>query len=444
MKISISVIIGCLMALQLHAQRCLIEENYSDVRELYNRDSGIDSNYFEGMGQSGGYGIIDAKGNLIVPDKYKPGFMNCNGKVIAKDREKKLVEVWDLKTKTKVKLPAIWAGDVIAENGLIAVEVADDKWGYCDMKGKIVIPAKFTYAETFNKNKAVAEIGGKYGIINEKGAWMVQPKASYYYRWVTPTLLTVQVEDKDGNTLYGLMDDNGKIMMKPEKYTEANDRHGFIEFLIEKKRGALYNYAGKKLTEDDCWVEEGNRRVEGANGLIRATDSKGFAFIIDTNGTKYLNNKYPYIYRHEHFVTKKPTGLYTVQTTQPKDGKAETYDIVKLDGTVLLSGNINSVINYDENIIFTAVEENETLLYTMKKPDGTILAKDLCNDIATFHKQYAFVRKDGKCGAINMQTGEWTIPVIYKDVTEVNDCTIKFIDDNGADVFFDQNLKIKK
>lgn len=444
MKISISVIIGCLMALQLHAQRCFIEENYSSVRELYNRDGSVDSNYFEGMGQSGDYGVVDKKGNLIVPDKYRGGFVNCNGKVVATNRDKKITEVWDLKTKTKVKLPAMFADRTIAENGLVAVEVANDKWGYCDLKGKIVIPAKFTYAETFNKNKAVAEIGGKYGIINEKGAWIVQPKASYYYRWVTPRLLTVQVDDKEGNSLYGLMDDNGKILMKPEKYTEVNDRNGFLEFIIENKKGALYNYSGKKLTEDDCWVEGGNGRIEGAYGLIQAMDSKGFAFMIDTNGTRYLNNKYPYIYRHKHYVTKQPTGLYTVETSLPKDGKAETYDIVKLDGTVLLSGNINSVINYDENIIFTAVEKNETLLYTMLKADGTILVKDLCNDIAAFHKQYAFVRKDRKCGAINMQTLEWAIPMIYKDVTEVGDCTIKFIDEKGTDVFFDQNLKIKK
>lgn len=444
MKSGFSTIIGCLMALQLNAQRCLIEENFGSVKELYSRDGGIDSNYYEGMGQSGGYGVIDKKGNLIVPDKYRGGFINCNGKVVAIDRNKKLAEVWDLKTKTKVKLPAISAGDVIAENGLIAVEVANDKWGYCDMKGKIVIPAKFTYAETFIKNKAVAETGGKYGIINEKGVWVVQPKASYYYRWVTPTLLTVQVDDKDGNSLYGLMDDNGKILMKPEKYTEVEDRGWFLEFKLEKKKGALFNYSGKKLTDDDCWVKDNNDRIEGANGLILAMDSKGFAFVIDTSGNRYLNNKYPYIYRHEHFVTKKPTGLYTVQTSQPKDDKAETYDIVKLDGTVLLTGTINSVINYDENIILTAVENNKTLLYSMVKPDGTVIGKNLCNDVAAFHKQYAFVRKDGKCGAINMQTGEWAIPMIYKDVTEVNDCTIKFIDDNGADVFFDQNLKIKK
>lgn len=443
--ISILFITGLIIfiAINSYAQRCLVEKKYGTATDLYNLDGSADTSCYIVVGRTGNYGISDARGNLVIPADYDMYFTNCKGKIIAKHVQKKMADLWDLKTKTKVKLPGISAGDATGDNGLIAVQTAGNKWGYCNEKGKMVIPARFDYAERFTGNKAITELGGKHGIINEKGEWVVQPK-KLYYRWVTPSLLIVQAEDKEGNLLYGLADNTGKILLAPDLYTGAEERNGFIEFKIDNQKGALFNYSGRKLTGDDCHITDNDGKTKAANGLIEATDSNGFVFVIDTNGKRYLEKKYVYIYRHTHNITHKPTGLYTVQTSLREGDKPETYAIVKLDGSIVLDGPINDVINYDENIFFTAVETKSGSVYDMKRAGGTILATSVCNEVAAFHHQYAFVRKDNKCGAINMQTGEWAIPLIYADVTEVNDCTIKFTDQSGKDVFFSQDLKMIK
>jgi len=444
MKKCIPACLCLFTVIQLFGQRCKVDEKYGSgyVFEVYDNNGVIVPDLFRvTLGGTEGSGITDTLGNFIIPGEYNDEIIISNGKAITKSRDRKICEVWDLKTKTKVKLPAVDAGSEIGDNGLIAIKAANKKWGYCDSKGKIVIPAKFDYAEVFVQNKAVAQAGENYGIINEKGTWVIPPKKGVYYYWVTPSLLVLQQEDKEENIFYGFMDDNGKVLLPPIKYMGFEYRQGFLEMKIEKNKGAIYNYGGKKLTEDNCYVPDGDFKTKAVDGFLRVMDSKGLAFVMDTAGNRYLSNKYTYIYQHKHDVTKKATGLYTVRTSEPQEEKAETYTIVKLDGAIVFGGLINDVINYDENIFFTGVESKGDFLYTMRKADGTILAKDVCSNVTEFYRHFAFVKKEELYGALNMQTGEWVLPLEYKGISSISGCSITLKNKNDEYIQFDQNLK---
>lgn len=444
MKKYITVCVCLFMVAQLFGQRCKVDEKYGSgyVFEVYDKNDEVVPGIFRvTLGGTEGSGITDTLGNFIIPADYNDEIIISNGKAITKSRDRKICEVWELKTKTKVKLPAVDAGGEIGDNGLIAIQAANKKWGYCDSKGKIIIPAKFDYAEEFVQNKAVAQAGENYGIINEKGTWVIPPKKGVYYHWVTPSLIVLQTEDKNENIFYGLMDNNGKTILAPTLYTNFEKRNGFIEFKIDKTKGALFNYAGKKLTDDNCYVKDWNFKTKAVNGFIEAIDSKGFFFVIDTTGKRYLENKYGYIYRNVHYTTKKPSGLYTVETKPTGNSKSETYAVVKLDGTVVLDGQIDDIVIYDDNVYFTGVEKNKEMLFTMQKADGTILAKDICNAVVEIHRHFAFVKKNGLYGAINMQTAEWAIPLEYKGISSISECSITLKNKNDEYIEFDQNLK---
>lgn len=51
-----------------------------------------------------------------------------------------------------------------------------DKWGYLDSNNKIVMPAQFDTCSVFQKNLAVVKIGGKYGVINSEGKYVIKAK----------------------------------------------------------------------------------------------------------------------------------------------------------------------------------------------------------------------------------------------------------------------------
>jgi hypothetical protein len=51
----------------------------------------------------------------------------------------------------------------------------DDKWGFVDLFGKLVIPAKFEEVLPFQSGIAYARENGKWGVLKKNGAWLVKP-----------------------------------------------------------------------------------------------------------------------------------------------------------------------------------------------------------------------------------------------------------------------------
>jgi WG containing repeat len=52
----------------------------------------------------------------------------------------------------------------------------NDKWGFMDDAGKLVIPARFANAHDFYESLAAVEEKGKWGFIDEGGAWVIEPR----------------------------------------------------------------------------------------------------------------------------------------------------------------------------------------------------------------------------------------------------------------------------
>jgi hypothetical protein len=54
--------------------------------------------------------------------------------------------------------------------------VQNQKWGFIDVKGQIVITPQFDYAREFSEGLAAASVGKKWGYIDETGKWSIEPK----------------------------------------------------------------------------------------------------------------------------------------------------------------------------------------------------------------------------------------------------------------------------
>ncbi|KAA2243526.1 WG repeat-containing protein [Chitinophaga agrisoli] len=55
----------------------------------------------------------------------------------------------------------------------------NNKFGYIDNQGKVIIPARFNAVEEFSEGVASVREGGYYGYINPKGEWVIQPVYDY-------------------------------------------------------------------------------------------------------------------------------------------------------------------------------------------------------------------------------------------------------------------------
>jgi len=133
---------------------------------------------------SGKYGVVDEKGNEVIPLKYDD---------------------------------ANWWN-----NGLVLVKLSG-KYGFIDEKGNEVIPPKYEDADYYLNGLWLVKLNGKYGLIDEKGNEVIPPKYEDVHRF-NKGLAAVKLNGK-----WGFIDKTGKerILLSPiyDYYSRIKDRH---------------------------------------------------------------------------------------------------------------------------------------------------------------------------------------------------------------------------
>lgn len=95
----------------------------------------------------------------------------------------------------------------------------DSKVGFINKNGKIAIPLKFKTVSDFHNGKAIAQDSNtrKYGIIDTKGSYIIEPKYSYISKYFYKSNI-ILVKDKSGKT--------GYISIEGENITEFEYEFG--------------------------------------------------------------------------------------------------------------------------------------------------------------------------------------------------------------------------
>jgi WG containing repeat len=100
----------------------------------------------------------------------------------------------------------------------------NDKNGYIDRTGEIVVPLKFDGASDFSEGLAAVKVEGKWGFIDEAGRVVIEPQFSGAYE-LSEGLARVQVGgDKFGYyDKWGFIDKSGNMVIAPQ-YGEMENR----------------------------------------------------------------------------------------------------------------------------------------------------------------------------------------------------------------------------
>ena len=164
------------------------------------------------IGKDDRFGYVDDDGEVIIPDVYKyatvfnnnmawvvrkgdlPSIINRKGELKFTLREVDWVEIYieDMaryysieKRQKRYGFASLTGEKVIAplyydathfSEGLAAVKGLDNKWGYIDKSGSVIIPAKFDGAKTFVNQYAVVALNDKWGIIDKMGEFVLEPR----------------------------------------------------------------------------------------------------------------------------------------------------------------------------------------------------------------------------------------------------------------------------
>ncbi len=96
---------------------------------------------------------------------------------------------------------------------------ANDKYGYNDAKGKVVVSPRYDLAYSLEEGRAAVSINGKYGYVDEKGREVIAPKYDHTWKFIGG-YAAVKLGDK-----CGFIDKDGKEVI-PLIYEDGYNHHG--------------------------------------------------------------------------------------------------------------------------------------------------------------------------------------------------------------------------
>lgn len=126
------------------------------------------------------WGACDKKGRIIIPFEYDriSGFVNGFAMVYRNDRVAFIDKNGVILSRYSYidnlpQVPWYFEAKEFSE-GVAAVKVITDKWGFVSNKGRIIIGFIFDEVDSFHNGMCVVKKDGKWGVINKKGNWIIE------------------------------------------------------------------------------------------------------------------------------------------------------------------------------------------------------------------------------------------------------------------------------
>ena len=194
------------------------------------------------------------------------GIFGCDSKPKEKSDKEQFQEI--------LNDPRVNSKEVGEREGIKYFQVMQNgKTGFRDLDGKIVIEPKFDNAEMFSEGLSTVKVGDKYGLIDEKGNYVLTLQPYEYLGSVHNGLASFRANDK-----YGFLNTAGQEIIKPQfvwvdEFSEGlcvvrNDKgkHGYIDTTGKMFIDLQFQYANK--------FENGQAKFE-LNNLWGSIDKSG-------------------------------------------------------------------------------------------------------------------------------------------------------------------------
>lgn len=162
----------------------------------------------------GNWGFIDKKGNYKIGSKFKSAGNFENGKAIVQDQFAEVFGIIDSKGSFIIE-PKFQ--QMKADKDVFLVQL-NDKWGWCDAKGKMIIDFKFDEAFKFGENElAPVKLNDNFGFIDKKGEVKIDFQFAKAYPFNGEIAYAEKKKNSDNVYSYaGFIDYKGAFIGKPK------------------------------------------------------------------------------------------------------------------------------------------------------------------------------------------------------------------------------------
>jgi len=291
------------------------------------------------------------------------------------------------------------------DNPLFPIEL-NDRWGYIDRSGKIVIEPRFESAEEFSEGLAVVQLDGKSGFIDASGKFVIEPKYPVA-RQFSEGLARVQAsgEAYSYGGQWGFIDRTGQMVIAAqlgqlEGVSEA--AYDFHDGLAMIQVGGLTGFIDKS---GNTVIRPRFRYAYPFNeGLACASDgSDGKWGYIDTTGAWAIAPKFD-------SASLFAAGFAPVSLNKTCGYIDKTGELKVIPNFKRKEGDCAAVWgSFDDGLSRWMIGDKYGFINTR----GEIVIKPQFDLTFNFSEGVAFVQKDGKYGYVD-QTGKMVIePQFY-------------------------------
>ena len=226
----------------------------------------------------GKWGVINSKGDLLIPPIYKRISKVINGKVFAQNFKGKYGV---LSVERDTIIPFVLDGfEVIEQNGETFYKSIKnhEKWCVVNPDGKVIAPSKYQVVRYLNQGYASVRRNKKWTLVNPEGKEVVAPQFDRIGKYCDG-LVAVR---KEG--LWGYMDSTGAMVVEPQFRFAGTPTQGLMPVKIKGMYGVI-NRAGEVVIKPRF-----QNIINSRNGTFIVKRRKGFG-LIDSKGKWLIHVK---------------------------------------------------------------------------------------------------------------------------------------------------------
>lgn len=287
--------------------------------------------------------------------------------------------------------------------------IENEKWGFADSTGKIIIPFKFDEAGFFTENLAPVAVNEKFGFVNKTGTLVIKPT------FTDVDAFTNGLAIAETGEFSGIINTRGEWIVKPD-YESITGPYSGVYFLRNKGKYFLYS------SESGISPEVFDYLDNSGSGLLVAGKEGGLGYI-NLHGSWQIqpifDEAFPFedgrarVAIGENFGLIDSTGKYILKTEYDRIS-ANTEGLYRID-----KGSRCAFVNSDGEIqipfrsdcapaLSIAEGFNEGLARISEKgkkgfmnSKGRIVIPPIFDEVGFFSSGLAPVKRRGQWGYIN-------------------------------------------
>ncbi|MEO5948316.1 MAG: WG repeat-containing protein [Chitinophagaceae bacterium] len=274
----------------------------------------------------------------------------------------------------------------------------NDKWGFADRTGKIIIPIKYNSVNDFSEGRARLKLNGLYGFVDNTGAIIIPIKYSNAGDF-SEGKASVELND-----LYGYLDKTGKVVI-PFKYSYADEfKDGVASVILD---GESFNIDNRGIRQKDEDEEEKqyDQMFFSKDGLRKVK----------------LNNKYGFIDEDGNEITEieydDAGDFYEGMAAVKKDGKMGFINKV---GKIVIPLMYDYAEYFSEGLAYvvTATDKYSNSVFFIDKTNTKVISLKSYSDYARqFHEGLLAVKNNDGWGYLD-KSGKIAIKNQYSAIAK--------------------------